>query len=85
MRLADAGIEAEPVSAGLAAEMSAGAAELGLVVDPTLAVAALEAWSGLVGLISAEVFDQFGPDLSKYGAELLERWIAGVVSRFDLR
>ncbi|MFT4232960.1 MAG: TetR-like C-terminal domain-containing protein, partial [Leucobacter sp.] len=72
------------VSEGLAAELEAGAAEMGLAVDPALAAAAVEAWTGLVGLISAEVFGQLGPDLARYGAELLDRWSATTASRFGL-
>jgi len=80
----ESGGAAGPISERLAAELSAGAAEFGIDVDPALAAAALEAWTGLIGLISAEVFGQLGPDLARHGAELLERWIAATVARFDL-
>jgi len=83
-RLSDLRATPEPVSERLSAELAAGAAELGLTVEPALAAAALEAWSGLIGLISAEVFGQLGPDLAELGAELLERWLAGNCARFDL-
>ena len=74
----------DPVSEGLSAELTQGAAELGVVVDPRLAAAAVEAWTGLVGLVSAEVFDQLGPDLAQHGAELLDRWISSTSKRFAL-
>lgn len=73
-----------PLSAGLAQELAAGAAELGVDADPALAAAAVEAWTGLIGLLSAEVFGQLGPELSRHGAELLERWIAVTTARFGL-
>ena len=72
-------------SSALRDELAAGAAELGIEADPELEVAALSAWTGLVGLISAEVFQQLGADLASHGEELLERWIAETAARFDLR
>ena len=85
-----------PVSPGLAAEIAAGAAELGFeeggegdadaaAADPGFAADAVEAWTGLVGLVSSEVFGQLGPDLARHGSELLERWIAMTADRFGLR
>lgn len=73
-----------PVSEGLAAELASGVEELGVRADPGLAAAAVEAWTGLIGLISAEVFGQLGPDLAEHGAELLERWTAETARRFGL-
>lgn len=72
------------VSNELAAELAAGGSELGVAADPALAAAAVEAWAGLVGLISAEVFGQLGPDLARHSDELLERWAAGTAARFKL-
>lgn len=72
------------ISASLHNELAAGAAEFGIAFDPALGVAALETWSALIGMISAEVFQQLGPDLATHGAELLEHWIATVIWRFDL-
>lgn len=77
-------VDDDPVSEGLSAELTQGAAELGMHVDPRLAAAAVEAWTGLVGLVSAEVFGQLGPDLAQHGAELLNRWITATTARFDL-
>ena len=72
-------------SPSLRAELAAGAEELGIEADPELGVAALGAWTSLIGLISAEVFQQLGPELASHGEELLERWIAETVARFGLR
>ena len=77
-------LRSHPVSAGLGEDLAAGAAELGVASDPALAADAIEAWTGLVGVISAEVFGQLGPDLARHGPELLDRWIASSVSRFAL-
>ena len=87
---APADARAREVSPGLAAELAAGASELGIVgdgqrpVDAALATAAVEAWVGLVGLVSAEIFEQLGAELAACGEELLERWIASTVARFRL-
>ena len=78
------GQKLSPVSAALHNELAAGAAEFGITFDPVLGVAALETWSSLIGMISAEVFEQLGPDLALHGAELLERWITSTIWRFDL-
>lgn len=66
-------------------ELLAGAEEFGIDADPEVGVAALGAWTGLIGLISAEVFQQLGPELASHGEELLARWIAETVARFGLR
>lgn len=80
-----ASVHASPaVSAALSAELAVGAAEFGLAFDPALGVAAIETWSSLVGMVSAEVFQQLGPDLAAHGEELLEHWIAATVWRFGL-
>lgn len=71
-------------SPSLRSELLAGAAEIGIDADPELGVTALGAWTGLIGLISAEVFQQLGAELASHGEELLERWIAETVARFDL-
>ena len=71
-------------SPSLHKELLVGAAEIGIDADPELGVTALGAWTGLIGLISAEVFQQLGPELASHGEELLERWIAETVARFDL-
>lgn len=72
------------VSAALHNELAAGAAEFGIHFDPELGVAVLETWSSLIGMISAEVFQQLGPELGAHGAELLEHWIATTIWRFGL-
>lgn len=76
---------APKASSSLLDEMAAGAEEFGIDADPELGVAALGAWTGMIGLISAEVFQQLGAELASHGEELLERWIAETVARFDLR
>lgn len=80
--------ERPELSAGLAEVLMGEVGELGLEagpgLDPRLAADAVEAWSALVGLISAEVFEQLGAEVAAYGEEILERWIAGSVRRFGL-
>ncbi len=71
-------------SAGLQAELVSGAAEFGIDADPLLGIAAVGAWTGLIGLISAEVFQQLGPEFAAHGEELLARWIDETVERFGL-
>ncbi|PRI10242.1 TetR/AcrR family transcriptional regulator [Leucobacter massiliensis] len=78
------GSRSAPVSAALGRELAAGAAEIGVDAGPELAAAAIEAWTGLIGLISAEVFGQLGPDLSPHGPEFLDRWISRTTTRFGL-
>lgn len=76
--------EVPVASPGLRAQLTAGGEELGIEADPELAIAALVAWTSLIGLISAEVFQQLGPELAGFGEELLGRWIAEAASRFGL-
>ncbi len=83
------------VSPALASVLAAGVADLDaqhsfpqfarLAFEaPGFAADAIEAWTGLIGLISAEIFEQLGPDLARHGEELLERWVARTVVRFGL-
>lgn len=71
-------------SSGLVDELRGSTEELGLSADPVLLAESIGAWSSLVGSVSAEVFGQLGPDLGRYGAELLDRWVASTVARFGL-
>lgn len=64
--------------------LTAGAAELGLETDPELGLAAIGAWTGLIGMVSAEIFQQLGPELASHGEVLLNQWIADTVDRFGL-
>ena len=79
------GCRTSPLSAELAAELEEGATELGIAAPPELAAAGIEAWTGLIGLISAEAFGQLGPDLARHGEELLGRWIDTTADLFGLR
>ena len=81
---APAGECAAPLSGELRALLAAGAAEVGVAASPERAAAALGAWADLIGRISAEVFEQFGPDYAAHGAELLDRWIASICDSFGL-
>lgn len=77
------------VSQGLTGDLLVGARELGIEFTPdpagaALAATAVEAWTGLIGLINAEVFEQLGPEFAAHGEELLERWLASTISRFRL-
>ncbi|WP_186438839.1 TetR/AcrR family transcriptional regulator [Brevibacterium jeotgali] len=71
-------------SSGLVDELRVSAEELGLAPDPVLLAEGIGTWSSLVGTVSAEVFGQLGTDLARYGAELLDRWIASTSARFEL-
>lgn len=71
-------------SSGLVDELRGSTEELGLSADPVLLAESIGTWSSLVGSVSAEVFGQLGPDLGRYGAELLDRWVASTVARFGL-
>ncbi|WP_051297942.1 TetR/AcrR family transcriptional regulator [Brevibacterium album] len=64
--------------------LAAGSEELGVEVPVRTAAASAEVWTGLLGLISAEVFRQLGADLAEHGEEMLELWTAEVVRRFGL-
>src|SRR5699024_8423755 len=46
--------------------------EFGIDADPATGLAALTAWSGLVGAISAHVFGQLGPDAAAIGDRILD-------------
>ena len=46
-------------------------AEFGIAADAATAVRAVTAWSGLVGVISAHLFGQLGPDAVALGEDIL--------------
>lgn len=72
-------------SAELTAELQSSAVELGLeALPPQLLAAGVDAWTSLIGTISAEVFNQLGSSFSAHGPELLDRWVASTSSRFSL-
>lgn len=73
-----------PFSKGLRDDLVAGTEEFGVTAVPETAAAAVGAWMELVGRISAEVFQQLGPEFAAHGEELLERWIHETVRRFGL-
>lgn len=64
--------------------LAEGAEELGVTASPEIAADAVLAWSSLIGLVSAEIFGQLGPELTGLGGELLDRWIADTIHRFGL-
>ncbi|AEK37954.1 TetR DNA-binding transcription regulator [Corynebacterium variabile DSM 44702] len=64
--------------------LAEGTEELGVVASPRASADAVLAWSSLIGLISAEIFGQLGPELAALGGELLDRWIADTTRRFGL-
>lgn len=66
--------------------LRAGAREMGLadLRQAERGGDAVLAWTGLIGLISAEIFGHLGPDLARHGAELLERWVAHTAHDFGL-
>jgi len=68
----DAGADApQPLPAGTSRLLEDAAAELGVDVPPEVALRAVAAWSALVGIISAHVFGQLGPDAVAVGEELI--------------
>ncbi|MGV0869071.1 TetR/AcrR family transcriptional regulator [Corynebacterium kalidii] len=74
-----------PPSPGLAAKLQASAAELGMTqIAPQLLATGVDAWTSLIGVISAEIFHQLGSDFDTYGPELLDRWVASTASMFTL-
>ena len=64
--------------------LAEGTEELGVVASPRTAADGVLAWSSLIGLISAEIFGQLGPELTALGGELLDRWIADTTCHFGL-
>lgn len=76
--------EGPELSPGYASLLASGADELGVQASPMLTAAAVEAWTGLVGLISAEVFGQLGSDFAAFGDEMLQRWVDTTAQRFGL-
>lgn len=68
----DVGADApQPLPAGTSRLLEDAAAELGVDVPPEVALRAVAAWSALVGIISAHVFGQLGPDAVAVGEELI--------------
>lgn len=61
----------QPLPAGTSRLLEDAAAELGVDVPPGVALRAVAAWSALVGIISAHVFGQLGPDAVAVGEELI--------------
>lgn len=70
-----------PVSAELGAILEAAGQEYDIPAAPAAAADAVIAWMELIGIISAEVFGQLGPDLATRGEELLTRWCSRVTGR----
>ncbi|WP_417288442.1 TetR/AcrR family transcriptional regulator [Corynebacterium variabile] len=64
--------------------LAEGTEELGVVASPRTAADGVLAWSSLIGLVSAEIFGQLGPELTALGGELLDRWIADTTCHFGL-
>lgn len=67
------------------AVLAAGAGELGVDASPELVAASVLAWTGLVGLISAQLFGQLGADFAPYGDEMLAQWVDATAGVFGLR
>lgn len=53
-------------------------------LSPDLVADVVTAWSGMIGVISAEIFGQLGADLSAHGSELLDRWITSTNAQLGL-
>lgn len=65
--------------------LASGAAELGVDASPELVAASVLAWTGLVGLISAQLFGQLGADFAPHGDEMLAQWVDVTAGAFELR
>ncbi|WP_152351878.1 TetR/AcrR family transcriptional regulator [Brachybacterium subflavum] len=65
--------------------LASGAAELGVDASPELVAASVLAWTGLVGLISAQLFGQLGADFAPHGDEMLAQWVDATAGAFELR
>lgn len=50
--------------------LGAGAADLGSTASPEAVISASVLWSATVGAISAEIFEQWGPEFSVHGDAL---------------
>lgn len=81
------------VSDELAADLADGISDLDprdLCIDsvsdlsPDLVADVVTTWSGMIGVISAEIFGQLGADLSAHGSELLDRWITSTNAQLGL-
>ncbi|MBK0331127.1 WHG domain-containing protein [Brachybacterium sp. MASK1Z-5] len=70
---------------GYSAVLAAGAGELGVDASPALVAASVLAWTGLVGLISAQLFGQLGADIAPHGDEMLAQWVDVTARAFALR
>ncbi|WP_291279331.1 TetR/AcrR family transcriptional regulator [Galactobacter sp.] len=73
-----------PPSEQLSHALLDGLADLGVDLTAGSAAEIALAWASLVGVISAEVFGQFGPGFRATGEEFLQRWIDTTVERFGL-
>lgn len=76
--------DTDPPSPELTSLLRNGAAEFNVSASPLLMADIVEAWTGLTGVVSAEVFTQLGPEYAHVGEELLDRWIARVTRQFRL-
>ncbi|UEJ82411.1 TetR/AcrR family transcriptional regulator [Brachybacterium halotolerans subsp. kimchii] len=65
--------------------LTEGARELGVDAPPALVAASVLAWTGLVGLISAQLFGQLGADIAPHGDEMLAQWVDVTAGAFGLR
>lgn len=55
--------------------------ELGIEATSTQGAFVVEAWAGIVGCISMEVFGQLGPGLEGFGLEVTGRMIDSLAER----
>lgn len=66
------------------AVLADGVEALGVDASPQLAAAGVLAWTGLVGLISAQLFGQLGEDFAPHGEEMLSEWVDATAGEFGL-
>lgn len=72
-------------SSELAGQLITEAGDLGAShVEPALLASGVEAWTSLIGTISAEIFGQLGPEIKEFGKEFVDRWVSETCHTFSL-
>ena len=69
-----------PVSAALAGDLGRIRDEMGIAVPDWVLMRSISVWSGLIGAVSAEVFDMFGADSFADPAEVFEHQVGNLAA-----
>lgn len=73
-----------PLSKDLAAELEQSAEDLGIKINPTQLMEAALTWASLIGVINAELFQQFGSELTAHAQELFKHWVEQTIQEWNL-